>query len=305
MESSKYNQNPEYEEYPEYPEAGLTNIGLPPGQLALIIGANAVISLLISVTVVLLFNWQASSVATNSAASPTIGGIAAAPTAVEIEATLPSQLLIYRVQNGDTLGTIAKKFKVPLYDLMVANRLTNEDFIQIDQELIIPVGGLPTVTPTFTAVPPTPTEVIPFELPTALPTDAKIPQEPVAATPLPTLTPTVTLTPTETLSLPNGIKVIISEISGAGNLAQETLVVLNQGEGTSLKGWTLEGSALGIFVFPDIFLFSGGNIRIHTINGQNSPSDLYLGQTQATWPPGTTIIMKDANGFEISRLIVK
>jgi hypothetical protein len=58
---------------------------------------------------------------------------------------------------------------------------------------------------------------------------------------------------------------------------------------------------LGIFIFPDIFLFSGGSIRIHTASGQNTPSDLYLNQGEPAWPPGTTIILSDANGNEISR----
>ncbi len=305
MEAPKYNQNPEYEyeAYPEYPEAGLTNVGLPPSQLALIIGANAVISLIISIAVVLLFNWQAPPTS-STVVTPT--RVAAETTKVNIAATSaerpPAESLIYKVQPGDTLSTIAKKFKVPLFDLMVANGLTNENFIQVDQELIIPIGGLPTVTPTFTAIPPTPTEVIPFELPTSVPT--KIPQEPTV-TASPTVTPTAIVTATETPFATTGLKVVMSELFGAGNLPQETLVILNQGEGTSLKGWTLEGSTLGIFVFPDIFLFSGGNIRIHTIGGQNTPSDLYLGQTEPAWPVGTTIMMKDATGVQISRLVVK
>jgi hypothetical protein len=88
-------------------------------------------------------------------------------------------------------------------------------------------------------------------------------------------------------------------------LFQETLVILNQGAaGVSLNGWKLEGSGLGIFVFPDIFLFGGGSIRVHTAAGQNTPSDLYLNQGEPAWPPGTAISLKDAEGNEISRLTV-
>lgn len=85
---------------------------------------------------------------------------------------------------------------------------------------------------------------------------------------------------------------------------RETLVVLNKGAGTSLRDWKLEGSPLGVFIFPDIFLFSGGSIRIHTAAGENTPTDLYLNQGEAAWPPGTTIVLSDANNTEIATYTV-
>jgi hypothetical protein len=110
--------------------------------------------------------------------------------------------------------------------------------------------------------------------------------------------------PTSTTAPFGEINVVISEVGGSGNLLQETLVILNKGAGTSLAEWKLEGSSLGIFVFPDIFLFSGGSIRIHTSAGENTASDLYLNQGEAAWPPGTTIILSDDKGVEISRFTV-
>jgi hypothetical protein len=198
---------------------------------------------------------------------------------------------------------IAKKFAVPISDIMQANGLTNQDFIQVGQELIIPVGGLSTPTPTFTPQPlPTDTP-LPFDPPTPLPAGAQVPQEPAATvgpSPTPSPTPVPTLTPP-----PFGeLNVVINEVSGAGDLARETLVILNKGTGTSLANWKLEGSPLGIFVFPDIFLFSGGSIRIHTSAGENTASDLYLNQGEAAWGAGTTIILSDNKSVEISRFTV-
>ena len=97
---------------------------------------------------------------------------------------------------------------------------------------------------------------------------------------------------------------VVSEVIGSGDLLRETLVILNKGAGTSLRDWKLEGSSLGVFIFPDIFLFSGGSIHVHTAAGENSPSDLYLNQGEAAWPSGTTIILSDANNSEISRFSV-
>jgi hypothetical protein len=193
---------------------------------------------------------------------------------------------------------------------MTANGLTNQDFIQVGQELVIPLGGLPTATPTFTPVP-IPTETpLPFDPPTPLPEGAQVPPEPAATvgpspTPSPSpVLPTPTLLPTSTQPPFNEINVAINTVIGAGDLFQETVVILNQGAGISLNGWKLEGSPLANFSFPDIFLFSGGSIRIHTAAGQNTPSDLYLNQGEAVWPPGTTIILKDATDAEISRFTV-
>jgi LysM repeat protein len=226
--------------------------------------------------------------------------------------TTPLQSVTYVVEAGDTLGLIADKFSVSLFDIMTANGLTNQDFIQVGQELIIPLGGLPTATSTFTPVP-IPTETpLPFDPPTPLPEEAEIPPEPavtVGPSPTPTDTPTpalVTSTPLPTSTPPpfDEIKVVINNVVGAGDLLRETVVILNQGAGTSLNGWKLEGSPLANFTFPDIFLFSGGSIRIHTAAGQNTPSDLYLNQGEPVWPPGTTIMLRDDQDNEISRFAV-
>lgn len=319
MDEPRY--DPDYE-YEEYREVGLTSVGLPPGQLALIIGVNAVISLVISITVVLIANRPVlpGEVATPAAGTDVVGAAPGQPQAAagqgEVDSPVesasestPVQSVTYVVEAGDTLSLIAEKFSVPLSDLMIANGLTNENFIQIGQELVIPLGGVSTATPTFTpALIPTETP-LPFDPPTPLPTDAQIPSEPAATvgpSPTPTPTPTVSPTPIPTSTPPpfDEINIAISEVIGAGDLMRETLVVLNKGAGTSLRDWKLEGSPLGVFIFPDIFLFSGGSIRIHTAAGENTPTDLYLNQGEAAWPPGTTIVLSDANNTEIATYTV-
>jgi LysM repeat protein len=283
----------------------------------LIIGVNAVISLIISVVVVLIANRQVipddMARVTSAPGGPTVAvGQAEAPSDSEaansgqvMPESTPLQSVTYVVEAGDTLGVIADKFSVPLFDIMTANGLTNQDFIQVGQELVIPLGGLPTATPTFTPAP-IPTETpLPFDPPTPLPEGAEIPPEP-AATVGPSPTPTYTPTPLPTSTLPpfDEINIVINTVIGAGDLFQETVVILNQGPGTSLSGWKLEGSPLANFSFPDIFLYSGGSIRVHTAAGQNTPSDLYLNQGEAVWPPGATIILKDDREVEISRYTI-
>ena len=323
IDNPKYDPDFEYDDYEPYPRGELTGVGLPPGQLALIIGVNAVISLIISVVVVLIANRQvvpgdvAASLPTGTEVVAEAGGQTDAPAVSGANTPLPDstpiQSVTYIVESGDTLGAIAAKFSVSLFDLMTVNGLTNQDFIQVGQELIIPLGGLPPTTPTITLGPLPTNTPLPFDPPTPLPTNAALPPEP-AATVGPSSTPTQasSLTTTAAISTPtplptstpapfDEINVTIDQVIGSDNLAQETVVILNKGAGVSLRDWKLEGSSLGIFVFPDIFLFSGGSIRVHTAAGQNTPSDLFLNQGEPAWPHGTTVILRDDNNSEISR----
>lgn len=327
MDNPRHPQDYEYDydEYDDYRRPEVTGVGLPPGQLALIIGVNAVISLVISLSVVLLAGrplGPASAGISVDAANQTatitaeVGetGAPATQTGSQEPPLTPTPLtpvssIDYVVEPGDTLSLIAQKFSVPLFDLMVANGLTDENFIQSGQSLVIPVGGLPTATATFTPEP-FPTETpLPFDPPTPLPTDVVVPQEPAATvgpSPTPTPTPLVTLTPIPTSTPPpfDEINVVISEVMAPGNLPGETVVILNRGAGTSLKNWKLEGSSLAIFEFPDVFLFSGGSIRIHTSAGENTASDLYLSQGEAAWEPGGVIILSDNKNNEVSRFTI-
>lgn len=327
MDEPKYERDYDYDEYEDYRRRGVTGVGLPPGQLALIIGVNAVISLIISVGVVLLVGRaggtgditagqaavagtavvNAGMVTTSTVTTPSSG-----ITQTVSEASAPSRPATYVVQPGDTLSVIAEKFTVPMADLMSANGLTNQDFIQVGQELKIPEVDLSTPTATFTPEPiPTDTP-LPFDPPTPIPSGVDIPQEPAATvgpTPIPTATPTQVIStsiilPTFTPAPFNDLNVSITDVIGAGDLAQETMIILNQGAGVSLKDWKLEGSPLGVITFPDIFLFSGGSIRIHSLAGVNTPTDLYLNQGESAWPPGTTIILSNASNAEIARFKV-
>ncbi len=322
MEDPRYSQEPEYEEYEDYDDdyyssEAVTSVGLPAGQLALIIGVNAVVSLVISISVVLLSGRSFDTGVDTTAILPDTEAVETVESVVEAETGetetqspvpegTPVESVNYTVQPGETLGVIAAKFSVPIFDIMLVNGLTDENFIQSGQELIIPLSGLPTATPTFTPVP-LPTETpLPFNPPTPVPTDEVIPAEPAATvgpSPTPTETPATPPTPVPTSTAPpeDEINVVVSELVAPGDLPLETVVILNQGAGTSLKDWTLEGSSLGVFQFPDVFLFSGGSIRIHTTVGQNSASDLYLGQSEAAWTEDSIIIVNDNRGVEVFR----
>ncbi len=49
---------------------------------------------------------------------------------------------VYIVQPGDNLSTIAERFRIPLQAILAANGLTNPNFLQVGQRLILPGLGV-------------------------------------------------------------------------------------------------------------------------------------------------------------------
>ena len=75
-----------------------------------------------------------------SAAPPSVAPApsAAPPSAAPAPSAKPATGQKYVVQAGDTLGSIAAQFGVPIQDIITANRIENPDLVIVGQELIIP-----------------------------------------------------------------------------------------------------------------------------------------------------------------------
>lgn len=175
---------------------------------------------------------------------------------------------VYVVQSGDNLGTISTQFDVSIPDIMSANNLDNPDVLFVGQELIIPVGGLPTPTPPATA---TATPVVAAVLPSPIPT------EPIAQ---------------------GEVDIQITEVVGAGQLTEEAVSISNLGSRpAALLNWRLLDAEGRVYTFGQITLFGdGAAIVVHTESGQDGPSDLYWGQEQPVWQPGETVTLQDGEG---------
>ena len=94
--------------------------------------------------------------------------------------------------------------------------------------------------------------------------------------------------------------VVIDSVVGAGDLESERVLLKHQGEGElSLVGWRLEDGKGNIFIFPQfpqLILYKGGAVNVHTGSGSNSVVDLYWGLSAAVWKTGVTITLKDPQG---------
>ncbi len=256
-------------------------------QLAFIVLLNGLVSLVLALGVVWVFEIRrpeaaglaaltlpqaeailaataAPVLATDPAAAATAATAgAAAPVAQEPEVeALPAQTTpaaggeqeIYTVQAGDSLLGIATRYNITVDQIMQANGLTNPDFVFSGQRLVIPVPG------NAAGGEPTPTAVV-----------------------------------------IQGVE--ISAIEGGGDLNAESVLVVNDSDRAfTLQGWQLAREGGPAYTFGNTPLFPGGSVRIHTRAGDNTSIDLYWGQTEAVWQSGTVAQLLSAPGAVVHSL---
>ena len=177
----------------------------------------------------------------------------------------PDTRTYYIVKAGDTLGSISTTFDVPMADIMEANGITNPNLLSVGQELWIPIGGIPTPTPTPTLTP----------------------------------TPNIPPTPIPTQPLTQGEVIIeIKEVVGVGQLTEEAVSIVNTGSRpVALQGWVLRDEAGIAYTFGQITLFGdGAGILVHTEAGADTTLDLYWGLQTAVWQPGEVVTLLNRDG---------
>ena len=210
----------------------------------------------------------------------------APPTAVEQAAVTPSPSVppvptpagpsTYTVEAGDTLSAIAHAHDVPLDALIHANNITNPDLLQVGQTLVIPQPGVADAPDDVSS------EDSPGGAPSAEPVDAQVP----------------------TLAPSGPVRVEISEVASAGNLAAERVVLDNRGGMTSLEGWMLATASGEAFVFPALTIFPDATVRVHTADGDDTPRDLFWGRAEPAWQPGALVTLRNAAGDIVDTYIV-
>ncbi len=215
-------------------------------------------------------------------ADPEQGPIAGESTGRE-ESAVACENPIHVVAGGETLGVIAESYGVSMDDAIIANQMIDPDFnphfLSIDQQILIPVCGIPEPTPTAT---PTITEVPTRNVPTPNPTGTEPP--------------------------PGVIRVEVARVLNPGDITNEAVEIINRGTSVArLGGWKLINERSGQeFTFPPLNLFPQGAVTVHTGVGENTAIDVYWGRDSAAWQAGDTAQLVDADGvvqheFEIPR----
>ena len=124
----------------------------------------------------------------------------------------------------------------------------------------------------------------------------KVGQELVIPGPTPIVTETVPPTLTPTPDIPPQIEVV--DVIGRGAPNVETVVILNRGRGVSLYRWTLRDAQGNAFVFPNLYLTTDVEVRVHTGMGENTPQHLYWNRDTAVWQEsGDMVVLADERGI--------
>jgi hypothetical protein len=204
--------------------------------------------------------------------------------------------VVHVIQSGDTISGLALKYDVPEEHIIAANDLKNPNFLQVGIELIIPVGGLPEATATFTPAPTATDTPIPFEPPSV----------DMTSTANAAANPTVAVSATPQASV-GELQIEISEIIGPGEVEQERVVINNNGDRLAdMRDWTLSDTKGNTYTFPNFRLWAGGSVTIHTRNGQDGspPANFYWRELEAVWVPGETATLMDAGGEVVATYVV-
>ena len=91
----------------------------------------------------------------------------------------------------------------------------------------------------------------------------------------------------ETLPPDEEVPVEIVSVVGAGTLSAEVVVVRYNGNGElGLANWQLKDDNGNTFTFPQLILYTGGAVQVHTSSGSDTVVDLYMGLRDPIWESG-------------------
>jgi hypothetical protein len=92
-----------------------------------------------------------------------------------------------------------------------------------------------------------------------------------------------------------GVDVSIISVIGPGSLANEQLVIKNNGhDALVLTEWTLKDSKGITYTFPQLTIYPGGTAQIHTGSGTDTASDLYWRRSSPVWESGDLAVLYDS-----------
>lgn len=99
--------------------------------------------------------------------------------------------------------------------------------------------------------------------------------------------------------------VMVAAVSGAGDLANEQVVVVNESDSAfSLQGWRLERENGPVYTFGNAPLFPGGSLRVRSGSGTDTTVDLYWNQPSPVWQRGAVVRLLNAQGNMVSSYTV-
>jgi hypothetical protein len=94
------------------------------------------------------------------------------------------------------------------------------------------------------------------------------------------------------------IKVDIKGVIGAGSISNERMIIQNDGTtALELTGWSLTDANGLAYTFPQLTLFPGVDMQLHSMAGKDTPTDLYWGLSTPVWTSGELAALYDGQGI--------
>jgi hypothetical protein len=94
------------------------------------------------------------------------------------------------------------------------------------------------------------------------------------------------------------VNVNIVGVMGAGTLPDEQMIIQNNGtEELVLTGWYLTDNTGITYTFPQLTLYPGVKVQVHTTAGKDTPTDLFWGRSSPVWTSGELAALYDTHGI--------
>ena len=197
--------------------------------------------------------------------------------------SLPQNCILHSVQSGDTPYGIAQQYGVADFNrIMEVNGLTDDTaaLLQIGDTLIVPLDGCPLTAADVAA------EVVPTSEEATAEGDVAVDATAESTAELaPTVRPTLTLPPTAASA-----QVEIVEVTGAGDITAEGVVIRNIGNTVNLKDWTLTDGDGNTYTFAERFLFSNALVSVFSRVGEDTAIALFWNRSEAVFDPKEDIL---------------
>jgi Lamin Tail Domain len=96
----------------------------------------------------------------------------------------------------------------------------------------------------------------------------------------------------------SGVNAAIVKVTGVGVLASESITIQNNGDTELLMtGWTLKDSQGSTYTFPQLTLYPGGTVQVHTGSGTDTSADLYWQLSAPVWESGELAALYDTRNI--------
>jgi len=94
------------------------------------------------------------------------------------------------------------------------------------------------------------------------------------------------------------VNVNIVGVIGVGTFPHERVLIQNNGTGELiLTGWSLKDNNGLVYTFPQVTLYPGVKLQVHSTSGKDTPTELFWGRSSPVWTSGELAALYDTRNI--------